>query len=360
MGIRVAAVQARNRTFSYTVPTVAEALDKVGENLDALISLAEAAATQGCDIIAFPEDCLGTLEWEAGHWEEVAQLLVPAEKEMLDRLGAVAARTGMAIICCNDTAAAGKVFNTAILIGAAGREIGRYHKVQPTWSERARAQGSAFPVYEIPGIGGVGMCICYDMVFPETTRALALGGADIVFHSTMGGASLASGDASLAAFRARAVDNFLYLVVAFRGGGSMIINPQGEVIATGKGADDLVVADIDPAGGRAAGDALGGITEDFRARLFRERNPAAYGILTAEKPPALEKLSGVEMPSVEQAARLFHEGLTTGADAFYEADAWMKEGKIEEARARFSELAAHFGSVWIGRVAKERLEQLAE
>jgi hypothetical protein len=36
-----------------------------------------------------------------------------------------------------------------------------------------------------------------------------------------------------------------------------------------------------------AGDALGGTMKDFRARLFRERNPAAYRILTDENPPGL-------------------------------------------------------------------------
>ena len=61
------------------------------------------------------------------------------------------------------------------------------------------------------------MLICYDMVFPEATRCLALAGADVVFHPTLGGAAFGDDDISLAAFRTRAVDNFLYLVVAMRG-----------------------------------------------------------------------------------------------------------------------------------------------
>jgi predicted amidohydrolase len=34
------------------------------------------------------------------------------------------------------------------------------------------------------------MLICYDMVFPESARCLALGGADIIFHPTLGGAAI--------------------------------------------------------------------------------------------------------------------------------------------------------------------------
>jgi len=359
MTVRVGAIQARNRTFTYKVGTAAEALEKVRAHLDELVALAARAAEQGCEIVAFPEDTLGTLEWEAGHWGEAGALLRPAEEEMLTRFGEVAARRGMHIICCSDCVEGDGVYNTSILIGRDGEEIGRYRKVQPTLAEQARARGTDFPVFEAPGVGVVGMCICYDMVFPETTRALALAGADIVFHSTLGGASLARGDASLAAFRTRAAENFIYLVVAFRGGGSMIVDPQGEVIAEGGDEPDAIVAaEIDPAGGREAGDALGGITADFRARLFRERNPAAYGILTDPNPPALEKLKHVPVPSIEKAAALLNEGLTTGADAFYEGERWLAEGRMDEARQRFEELSARFGTLWIGRAARERLEKI--
>jgi len=181
-----------------------------------------------------------------------------------------------------------------------------------------------------------------------------------VFHLTMGGASMAGGDASLAAFRTRAADNFVYLVVAFRGGGSLVISPKGEVIADGgREPDAIVAADIDLASGRDTGDALGGITSDFRARLFRERVPSAYGILTDERPPVLGRLSGVTVPSGKEGAELCAEGMTTGADAFYEAEGWLAEGKVEEARLRFQALSERFGTLWIGNVSRERLKAIA-
>jgi predicted amidohydrolase len=358
--IRAAAVQAQRRTISYKVGTAEAALECVQASLDALTSLAERAAMLGCNIVAFPEDTLGTLEWEAGHWTEVQDLLVPAEQAMLSRFGEVAAKHGVSIVCCNDCVQLDEVYNTAILIGPDGREIGRYQKVHPTLAEQSRAKGRAFPVFEVPGIGTIGLCICYDMVFPETTRALALAGADIVFHLTLGGASMAGPDASLAAFRTRAADNFLYIVVAFRGGGSLIISPKGEILADGGSvADAIVMADIDLSSGREAGDALGGLTSDFRARLFRERTPSAYGILLDQHPPILDRLYDVAVPSAEEASRLFAEAITTGADAFYEADRLMSSGKLEEAQRRFGVLAERFGTTWIGRAARERLANIA-
>src|SRR5438552_12789811 len=145
--------------------------------------------------------------------------------------------------------------------------------------ELDRKRGDSFPVFKTPDLGGVGMLICYDMVFPEAARCLALGGADIVFHPTLGGAAIGDNDISLAAFRTRAVENFVYIVVSQRGAGSMIISPQGKVLAEAKGKDDLAIADIDPSAGRSGGDSMNQ-QEDMRARLFRERSPAAYSILT--------------------------------------------------------------------------------
>jgi predicted amidohydrolase len=359
--VRVAAIQARPRLISYRVGPAQEALQGVRANLNALAALAERAAEQGCHIIAFPEDTLGTLEWEAGHADELVGFLRAAEEEMLACFGEIAARHRMYLICCNDCAEGDRVFNTAILLGRDGREIGRYRKVHLPLPEQSRSRGTHFPVFRAPGLGTLGLCICYDMMFPETTRALTLAGADIVFHCTLGGASLAGPEASLAAFRTRAVENFIYLVVAFRGGGSLVISPQGEILADGgREPDAIVAADIDPASGREAGDALGGFTVDFRARLFRERVPSAYGILMEEHPPLLDHLRDIPVPSPEEAAALFAEGVTTGAEAFYEGERWLAEGRIEEARRRFEELSEHFGTLWIGRASRERLQKIAE
>ena len=203
---------------------------------------------------------------------------------MLDRLGKAAADHRMYLVLCNDAIEPdGKAYNTAFLLGRDGKEIGRYHKVNLPLAEQSRARGLTFPVFPTPDLGTVGMLICYDMVFPEATRCLALKGADVVFHPTLGGAAFGDDDISLAAFRTRAVDNFLYLVVAMRGQGSMIVSPQGKVIAQTKEADGLAIADIIPSGGREAGDAFN-TQADMRGRLFRERVPEAYGILTDPEP----------------------------------------------------------------------------
>ena len=97
------------------------------------------------------------------------------------------------------------------------------------------------------------------------------------------------------------------------------------------------------------------MTTDYRARLFRERNPAADGILVDPSPPAMGYLADVEVDDVPTAGDRFAAALTTGAEAFDEGEAWLEAGDTDHARVRFEELSEQFGTVWIGQAARERL-----
>jgi predicted amidohydrolase len=353
--VRVAAAQPRNRTIDYRV-SAAEALAQVDQTLGEFEGFIDKAGAAGCDVLALPEDTLGLLNWEAAHPDALGDVLPAAVGRMLDRLGRAAARNGMSLVVCSDTLETdGAIYNTAYLLGKDGKEIGRYHKVNLPFTEQARARGNEFPVFETSDLGTVGMLICYDMVFPEAARCLALQGADIVFHPTLGGAAMADRDVSLAAFRTRAVENFIYLVVAMRGGGSMIISPRGEIIATAPEADGLAIADIDPFGGRHGGDAFNQQT-DMRGRLFRERVPQAYGMLTDPNPPVLAKVpSNI---TTEEAIRNMTAALTTGQERFKEAEALARAGKTEEALRLFRQLCEECRTSWIDREGRARIERL--
>jgi hypothetical protein len=153
------------------------------------------------------------------------------------------------------------------------------------------------------------------------------------------------------------VENFVYLVVSQRGAGSMILSPRGEVLAEGGEPDAIVAADIDLAGGREGGDAMNHQT-DMRARLFRERQPAAFGLLTDPDPPVLRKCP-LPLP-VAEAVRIANGVLTVGAEEFQRADDLRREGKAEEAVAAFQQLIAAYPGSWIDRRARERIRQIGQ
>jgi hypothetical protein len=145
------------------------------------------------------------------------------------------------------------------------------------------------------------------------------------------------------------------LAVAKRDGGAMILSPQGAVLAEGNKPDDIAVADLNPFGRREGGDALNAQV-DMRARLFRERNPAAYGLLTDPNPPALKKVPATI--TVDQAVRLWEKLLATGQDRFQKAEDLLKAGKTQEAIQSFEKLRTDFRGTWVDRSARKQLAAL--
>jgi predicted amidohydrolase len=354
--VRVGAVQARPRIIDYKLKDPAEVLTQVGKSLDAFERIIHQAGEAKCDALAFPEDTLGLLHWEGANQEAAKRVLPDAVKRMLDQLGRAAAAHRMHLVVCSDTVdGAGAKRNTAFLLGRNGKEIGRYYKVSPAWPERKVKPGDSFPVFATTDLGTVGMLICYDMVMPESPRCLALAGAGVIFWPTMGGAAIGDDDIALAACRTRAVENFVYLVVAQRGGGAMIVSPQGTIMARAQGPDGIAIADIDPFAGREGGDAMNHQV-DMRARLFRERNPAAYGILTDPKPPVLAKVP-LDI-TIEEAADISARVLTIGEDEFKAAEALARAGQKNQAVAAFEKLRRSYRGSWIDRVSAERLKTL--
>ncbi len=354
--IRVAAIQPRSRVIDPSLRDPIEILRRVEVALEELAGLIRQAADAGCGAAALPEDTCGLGRLEALQPELARRILPQAVDLMLARLGRAAREHGLYLVCCNDTVEPdGREANVSFLLGRDGRLIGRYLKVNMPIHELYKKRGDGFPVFPTPELGRVGMLICYDMVFPEAARCLALGGADVIFHPTLGGAAIGDGEVSRAAFRTRAVENFVYLVVSQRGAGSMIVSPKGEILAEAKGPDSMAVAELRPRGGRDGGDAMNR-QDDMRARLFRERHPAAFGILSDPRPPVLDLVP--EETSVEEAVRVSRGALGEGEGRFQAASALEREGKTEAAIAAFEALVRDYPRTWIDRVSRDRLAKL--
>jgi len=348
--------------IDYRLESPSDVFNQVNRSLALLEEMVHHAGEAECDILAFPEDMLGLSRWEAAHWETLDNVLSQAVQQMLERLGRAAARYNMYLICCNDTCESGGVVrNVAFFLGRDGQEIGRYYKVNLPVQEQLKKPGDRFPVFETPDLGGVGMLICYDMVFPETARCLALGGADIIFNPTAGGAAFGGPEISRAAFRTRAVENFVYVVVSWGGwgsdSGSMIISPRGEIITEEKRGGEVAIADINPFSGRQCAD-WSNQQNDMRARLFRERRPEVYGILSHPCPPALNKLPDMTPGPSAEIARIYHRAITVGHGHYRAAEEKLRNGNIEAAIAAFEALIIEYPGTWFDRTARERLADL--
>ncbi len=105
------------------------------------------------------------------------------------RMQDLARQTGMVLVVPmyeEDERTPGLYYNTAAVIDADGRYLGKYRKthiphVQGFWEKFYFRPGNlGYPVFET-AVGKVGVYICYDRHFPEGARALGLNGAEIVF-----------------------------------------------------------------------------------------------------------------------------------------------------------------------------------
>ena len=79
-----------------------------------------------------------------------------------------------------------KMYNTSVVISPDGDIVAKYRKMFP-WLpyEAGTAAGDQFCVFDIPGVGCFGLCICYDMWFPEVARTLAWMGAEVIIQPTL-------------------------------------------------------------------------------------------------------------------------------------------------------------------------------
>ena len=103
-----------------------------------------------------------------------------------EAIGKAAAEIGTHVIVGMQERWEDQTFNAAVLIGRDGNVMGRYHKVQPTVNEMERGTlpGTQANSYATD-CGRVGMCICFDLKFPEVAMMLARSGARMVFFPSM-------------------------------------------------------------------------------------------------------------------------------------------------------------------------------
>lgn len=148
-----------------------------------------------------------------------------------------------------------KVYNSCIMVGPEGL-LGIYRKLHLFDREKLRFDlgDLPYPVYDI-GKARVGMMICYDWMFPEAARTLALKGAQIIAHPT----NLVMPYCQQC-MRTRTLENRVYAVTANRvgreerdkreikfTGRSQILSDYGDTLAYGNESHpSCLVAEIDP------------------------------------------------------------------------------------------------------------------
>jgi predicted amidohydrolase len=256
--------------------------DGIGRHVDHMLAMIDRAVEGYAPffpirLVVFPEFAHAAPVYPSVE-ELFDRLAVPIPNEHTDRYQHKARQYGIFIqtgsFLERDDRYPGQVFNTSCLVGPDGI-LYRFRKVHTwiPWEVHASPHDipnyreQIYPVAETE-IGRLGTAICYDWLFPEAIRQLALAGAEVLIRVSAymdpWGATPPM-DWWTVVNRCRALENLAYVVACNQGaqaeyyppfswpGGSMIVDYDGRILSQadpGPG-EKIVVGPIDLASLRA-------------------------------------------------------------------------------------------------------------
>jgi predicted amidohydrolase len=247
----------------------------VVENLEVLDAAAGRAAAAGAGLLIAPEMFL--TGYAIG--DDVGRLAEPADGDSAAAVAELASRHGLAVVYGYPERDGGTVFNSAQLISADGTRLANYRKTHLFGCfERDHFTPGEQPVVqaELNGLT-VGIMICYDVEFPENVRAHALAGTDLLAVPTAQMHPFQFVAESLVPVRAW--ENQMYVAYVNRVGPegefefvglSTLAGPDGVARTRAGRAEELVLADVDPAFLAASREAN---------PYLEDRRPGLYGSL---------------------------------------------------------------------------------
>ena len=275
------------RVASVQPPAPGECVDH-GRLVATGLSLLEAAGEHGADIVCLPEyfDVIGRGE---AAWDQPDRM---ADSAVVRAVKERAARHTMYVVLPILELRGTRRFNTSVVIDREGEIVGQYDKTHLTMRERREqgvSPGDAYPVFDLD-FGKAGIMVCYDGHFPEVSRILALNGAEIIFFPSLQRHQTAAQlDTQV---RARAVDNFVYVVRSSYGhaedvawvpgmapGKSCIFDFEGTVLADAGMRVGLCEHTLDLDRPRTRERSYGGEVGDGACFMRDDRRPDTYGKL---------------------------------------------------------------------------------
>ena len=201
------------------------------------------------DLLLFPELCLTGFAPFVPRPEGMRDRAEPIPGPTSDSMRLLARKLRRWIVPGSILESAdGRVYNTSLVISPEGDIQARYRKIFPWRPFEDVAAGDAFCVFEIPNVGTMGLCICYDMWFPEVARTLCWMGAEVIL--TPSATATPDRPAEMLLCHANAIFNQCYFVDAnitgpFGGGGSLIVHPDGRLLQSADQHETILAEILD-------------------------------------------------------------------------------------------------------------------
>ena len=263
-------------------------LMKNSENLDKMLRQTRAAASEGAELIVFPECALTGYVFSSR--EEALPFMETVPGPATGKVAALCHELGVHVVIGLLEKDGKKCFNVAVLIGPQGL-VGKYRKNHLPFLgiDRFLDPGDRpFEVHKTP-IGNIGLHICYDCNFPESARIMTLLGADILALPTNW--PHLRDPITNHVVPTRAFENRVHLVAVDRVGvergtkflgKSKIVNALGEVLADGSYDDEEILhGEVSLALARQKHIVI--TPGEFEVDYIADRRPELYGEITKAK-----------------------------------------------------------------------------
>lgn len=257
-------------------------LGEIDQNIRRISELVEGTEA---DLLVLPELCNTGYHFVSRSEAEALAEEVPHGKTT-EALCGLAKQTGAHIVAGLIEKSGGKCYNASVLVGPEGH-IATYRKIHLFFEENLWFDpGDREPAVWDIGICRVGLMICFDWIFPETARILALKGADVICHS----ANLVLPYCQ-EAMVTRCLENRVFAVTANRigtetrgeksfqfQGKSQMTGADGSILyRAGEATEEGYVVDIDPLLARNK------VVNPYND-LFGSRRTECYGELIKRRP----------------------------------------------------------------------------
>lgn len=229
---------------------------QLDSNLQQVAELTASARERGADLVAFPE--ASTFSWQANA-EDTAAFARQDGARAIEALSAVAAENSVTLIAGTFVSINSRVRNRMVVFSPDGSQIGHYDKIHLYDSFGYRESDkveAAMPDQDagelsVIALGdlNVGLFNCYDLRFPEMTRALVDLGADTLLISSAWVEGEHKAEHWRTLLKARAIENTSYVIAASQPepasvGMSMIVDPLGDILDECTETTGLAIADL--------------------------------------------------------------------------------------------------------------------
>lgn len=221
----------------------------IKRNMDRVLSM---VSGEDADLFVLPELVLSGYIFESR--DEAVSLSQDPTGDEFAGVAALAAEKEATIVLGFAERAGDRLFNSSILVAPDGKRF-VYRKIQLFNDEKTVFDpGDRAPdVVEVNGVR-LGMMICFDWIFPEVARTLALKGADVLCHATNLVLPFCQ-DAMVT----RCIENRVFAVTSNRvgtearagseltfTGRSQVVAPKGEILTrAGVEGEGVFVVEID-------------------------------------------------------------------------------------------------------------------